>query len=111
MAGIQPLAGLTDAGIAMLAALVLFVVPADLRQRTFLLDWHTAARLPWGLLILFGGGLALAASLSDSGFSEFLAAQAGALQGLPLWMVVAVVTALVVFLTELTSNTATTVCA
>jgi solute carrier family 13 (sodium-dependent dicarboxylate transporter), member 2/3/5 len=108
IAGQQPLAGLTDAGIAICAALILFLCPVNLRQREFLMDWDTAARLPWGLLILFGGGLALAAQLSDSGFSAYLGQLAGALNGLPVWVIVLAATSAVVFLTELTSNTATT---
>jgi sodium-dependent dicarboxylate transporter 2/3/5 len=108
LAGGQPLAGLTDAGIAVIAAVILFVCPVSLQRREFLMDWQTAARLPWGLLILFGGGLALAARLSDSGFSEYLGNLSGGLAGLPVWITVALVITAVVFLTELTSNTATT---
>ncbi|NND54724.1 MAG: DASS family sodium-coupled anion symporter [Gammaproteobacteria bacterium] len=106
--GVQPLAGLTDPGIAMLAALTLFLMPLDWRRGVFLMDWNTAVKLPWGLLLLFGGGLALAAALVSSGFSAFLGAQAAALADWPLWLIVLTVTAGIVFLTELTSNTATT---
>ena len=104
----QPLAGLTDPGIAMLAALTLFLVPVDLRRGQFLMDWETAVRLPWGLLLLFGGGLALAAAIVSTGLSAFLGAQAAALGDWPLWLIILTVIAGVVFLTELTSNTATT---
>jgi sodium-dependent dicarboxylate transporter 2/3/5 len=104
----QPLAGLTDAGIAVISALVLFVTPVNLRERQFLMDWQTAVRLPWGLLILFGGGLSLASALDGSGFSAFLGSQVGALGSLPEVLLVALVVALMIFLTELTSNTATT---
>jgi sodium-dependent dicarboxylate transporter 2/3/5 len=107
-AGHQPLAGLTDAGIAVIAAIILFLCPVSLRRREFLMDWNTAAKLPWGLLILFGGGLALAAQLSDSGFSVYLGNLSGGLAGLPVWMTVLLLISTVVFLTELTSNTATT---
>ncbi|MCP3999804.1 MAG: SLC13/DASS family transporter [Gammaproteobacteria bacterium] len=107
-AGHQPLTGLTDAGIAIIAAIILFICPVSLHQRKFLMDWQTAAKLPWGLLILFGGGLALAARLSDSGFSNYLGNLAGGFAGLPEWMVVMLLISVVVFLTELTSNTATT---
>ncbi|MDJ0927327.1 MAG: DASS family sodium-coupled anion symporter [Gammaproteobacteria bacterium] len=106
--GWQPLAGLTDPGIAILAAVGLFVIPADLRAGRFLMDWETAVKLPWGLLILFGGGLTLAAALDRSGFSQFIGAQAAALGMLPAVLVVALVTAMMIFLTEVTSNTATT---
>lgn len=106
--GSRPFAGLTDPGIAILAALVLFLVPVSLRRREFLMDWQTAVRLPWGLLILFGGGLALAAALVDTGFSQYLATRAVGLADLPSWFIVLIVVGVVVFLTELTSNTAIT---
>jgi len=108
IAGWSPLAGLTDPGIAILGALALFVTPVRLRDRLFLMDWQTAVRLPWGLLILFGGGLSLAAALDGSGFSAFLGSQVGALGVLPEVLLVALVVGLMIFLTELTSNTATT---
>ena len=106
--GLQPLAGLTDAGIAIIAALILFVTPVDLAQREFLMDWSTAVKLPWGLLVLFGGGLSLAATLDQSGFSAFLGGQAVALSLMPVFLIVMIVTGAMIFLTELTSNTATT---
>ncbi|UCG72160.1 MAG: SLC13/DASS family transporter [Chromatiales bacterium] len=108
IAGWQPLARLTDPGIAILGALALFVTPVSLRKRRFLMDWQTAVRLPWGLLILFGGGLSLAAALDGSGFSAFLGSQVSALGMLPEVLLVGLVVALMIFLTELTSNTATT---
>jgi len=108
IAGMRPLEGLSDPGIAVLAALVLFVTPVSLRQREFLMDWSTAVRLPWGLLILFGGGLALAAVLVDTGFSRYFGNLITGLDTLPAWIIVLLTTAAVVFLTELTSNTATT---
>ena len=108
IAGVHPFAGLTDAGIAMLAAMTLFVWPAERSPRRFVLDWPTAARLPWGILVLFGGGLSLAAAIRSTGVSELLAAQVTGLAGVPGWVVVLTVVAGIVFLTELTSNTATT---
>lgn len=104
----RPLAGLTDAGIAITAAVLLFIVPTNIRRSEFLMNWETAVKLPWGLLILFGGGLALAAALGDSGFSAYLGSLATNLAGWPLWSIVLIITGVVVFLTELTSNTATT---
>jgi sodium-dependent dicarboxylate transporter 2/3/5 len=92
----------------MLAAMLLFVAPAERAPRRFVLDWETAMKLPWGILVLFGGGLSLAAAIQANGVGELLAAQVAGLAGTPpLWVVLAVVT-LIVFLTELTSNTATT---
>jgi solute carrier family 13 (sodium-dependent dicarboxylate transporter), member 2/3/5 len=106
--GRQPLAGLSDTGIAVAAGLVLFVVPVDVRERVFAMDWETARRLPWGILILFGGGLSLAAAVQANGVSEFLGHQASRAGTLPTLLVVASVATVVIFLTELTSNTATT---
>ena len=107
LAGTQPLAGLTDAGIAMLAALILFVWPAG-GDRGPVLDWHTARELPWGILVLFGGGLSLASAIQANGVGELLTAQVTAFAGIsPLLLLLAIVV-LIVFLTELTSNTATT---
>jgi len=99
--------GLTDTGIALSAALITFLVPLDLRRGEFLLDWKTAEQLPWGVLVLFGGGLALADAVTRSGLAEWIGGALGAVQALPLLLVVLLVTATIVFLTELTSNTAT----
>ncbi len=103
---VRPLAGLSDAGIAMLAAVLLFVLPAGRRRMT--MDWETARRLPWEIVLLFGGGVALARGIKASGVDSILGAQASALAGLPEFVIIASVVALVVFLTEFTSNTATT---
>ncbi len=98
--------GLSDAGIAMAAALVLFLLPVD-RQGTFTLDWETARRLPWGVLILFGGGLSLAAAVTHTGLAEWIGSALSGLGAWPTVLLVAGVTTVIVFLTELTSNTAT----
>jgi sodium-dependent dicarboxylate transporter 2/3/5 len=103
--GMQPFSGLSDAGIAMLGALSLFVVPVD--DEGFVLDWETATGLPWGILLLFGGGLSLAAVIESTGVGHFLAGQVTSLAGVPEFLVVVCVVAGIVFLTELTSNTAT----
>ena len=106
--GMRPLEGLTDPGIAILAALALFIIPVRIGRGEFLMDWETAIRLPWGLLILFGGGLALASALVETGFSQFIASSAAGLQAWPSWLILLLVIAVVVMLTELTSNTAIT---
>ena len=108
-----PLAGLSDAGVAMTAALLLFVVPvrdasaAAPARRVFAMDWPTAEKLPWGVLMLFGGGLSLAAAVQANAVAEFIGAQASVLGGMPVIVVVLAVTTAVIFLTELTSNAAT----
>jgi sodium-dependent dicarboxylate transporter 2/3/5 len=106
--GAKPFAGLTDPGIAMLAALALFVIPLDPGRRVFAMNWETAVKLPWGILVLFGGGLSLAAAIQANGVGEWLGSQVSALAGFPSVVLVLGVVALMIFLTELTSNTATT---
>jgi sodium-dependent dicarboxylate transporter 2/3/5 len=106
--GWQPLAGLRDASIAIAAALILFALPVDLKRGVFVLTWQQARKLPWGILILFGGGLSLAAGVKATGVAEFIGRGVGGLHGLPIPILVLLITATVVFLTELTSNTATT---
>jgi solute carrier family 13 (sodium-dependent dicarboxylate transporter), member 2/3/5 len=101
------LPGISDAGIAIFGAMLLFLLPASIRKREFLLNWKAAEDLPWGVLILFGGGLSLAGAIQRSGLAEWLGIQFMAAHAVPFFFVVVVVTLLVVFLTELTSNTAT----
>jgi len=96
-----------DSTIAMAGALVLFLIPVNIRKREFLLDWKTAVTIPWDVIILFGGGFALAQGFSDSGLTTWLAGRLSVLAGLDVVLIVAAVTALVIFLTEITSNTAT----
>lgn len=100
--------GLTDTGIAMLAVMILFVLPVDIKKREFALDWQTAVKIPWGILLLFGGGLSLSEAVQNTGVAEFIASQARHFDGLPTLALVVLVTAAVIFLTELTSNVATT---
>lgn len=105
--GSRPLAGLTDAGIAMAAALSLFLLPAGRGSSGPLLDWQVAGRVPWGLLILFGGGLCLADAIGQTGFADYLAARGQGLAELPYWLLIMSIVVLVVFLSEVASNTAT----
>jgi sodium-dependent dicarboxylate transporter 2/3/5 len=105
--GAQLFAGLTDAGIAMGAAILLFVLPSGHADRGFLMDWATATRVPWGLLLLFGGGLSLAASFEQTGLASYVAAQGKGLDQLPTWLLVMCLAAVVVFLSEIASNLAT----
>jgi len=97
----------TDSTIAMAGALLLFIIPVNFKQRQFLLDWQTALKIPWDILILFGGGFALAKGFSVSGLTETIANQLVILQGTEVIFIIAVVTTVVIFLTEITSNTAT----
>ena len=106
--------GISDPGIAIIAAMLLFVIPVDLKKGTFTMNWSTATKLPWGILILFGGGLSLAAAVKVNGVAQFIGSTVPTLQGLAetqglrTLLLIVLVTTGVIFLTELTSNTATT---
>ena len=96
-----------DTIIAMTAGVLLFVVPAsDFKKR--LITWEDAVKLPWGIILLFGGGMALAAGFQITGLASWLGAQMSVFQGLSLLVLVFVIITLVNFFTEFTSNLATT---
>jgi solute carrier family 13 (sodium-dependent dicarboxylate transporter), member 2/3/5 len=95
---------LNDGVVAMAMALVLFIVPS---RRGRILDWETAGRLPWHIVLLFGGGFALASGFRESGLSLWVGGELSAAQNLHPILIVALVSIVVTFLTELTSNTAT----
>jgi len=82
----------------------MFVIPAPGGSR--LLDWESALKLPWGVLLLFGGGLALASAFEATGLSAWIGGTLAGLGSLPPWMLVLCAALVVIFLTELTSNTA-----
>ncbi|WP_166997935.1 SLC13 family permease [Paramicrobacterium fandaimingii] len=96
-----------DAGIAIAAGLILFLFPAKANRGVKLLTWESAVDLPWGVLLLFGGGLALSAQFTESGLSTWIGQQAEVVGVLPVILIVAIIATLILFLTELTSNTAT----
>ncbi|GGK07688.1 sodium-dependent dicarboxylate transporter SdcS [Lentibacillus kapialis] len=98
---------INDAIIAMTAAIILFIIPSKRIKGDYLLDWNSAVKLPWGILLLFGGGLAIASGFTESGLSEWIGNQLTVLEGVHLLIVLLVVTGMVIFLTEITSNTAT----
>ncbi|MFC7322684.1 SLC13 family permease [Halobacillus campisalis] len=98
---------LDDTIIAMIAAIVLFLIPSKNNKGSFLLDWDTAKGLPWGIILLFGAGLAIAAGFQESGLAEWVGSQLTILEGVSFILILAIVIALVIFLTEITSNTAT----
>ena len=103
-----PLIGeISDTGVAMIAAVAAFLIPSGDRGKS-LMDWEDMTRLPWGVLILFGGGLALASAVSSSGLALWLGQQLSPLGAVNLALLVVAAAALVIFLTELTSNLATT---
>lgn len=96
-----------DAIVGIAAGLLLFAIPADAKSGVRLLDWKTANEMPWDVLLLFGGGLSLSAMFNNSGLSLWIGEMAKGLGGLPTILLIAAVALLVLFLTEITSNTAT----
>ena len=102
------LSGLSDASIALTGALLLFILPSGERGQSKLLVWDDLKGLPWGVLILFGGGLSLASAISNSGLASWLGQSLSPLSFMGVGFVVFCATALVIFLTEMTSNLATT---
>ncbi len=100
--------GLSDTAIAMAGALLLFLVPSGDREQPQLMIWADVSRLPWGVLILFGGGLSLAAAIANTGLAQWLGESLSPLSIYGVMALVIAATALVIFLTELTSNLATT---
>ncbi len=105
------IAGLTDAGIAIAAALALAVIPSGERRvparGRFLIEWSDARQAPWYLILLLGGGLALADAVVKSGLSAWLGDSTQAVAGLPLGLLVLVVAAMCILVTECASNVAT----
>lgn len=97
-----------DATVAMAMGILCFILPVDRKQGVFLLDWEHGRRAPWGILLLFGGGFAIAAGFEQSGLTIWVGERLSVLHGVPLPVVVAAVALTVTFLTEVTSNTATT---
>ncbi len=102
------LAAIDDAIIAIGGAVLLFALPVDARAGVFTMDWETAKQVPWGVLLLFGGGLALAAAVTENGVDVYVGSVIAELSAAPLVLLIALVVVAVVGLTELTSNTATT---
>tara|TARA_Y100001934_G_scaffold102714_1_gene126271 strand:- start:134 stop:1570 length:1437 start_codon:yes stop_codon:yes gene_type:complete len=99
--------GLTDAGIAIIAAILIFMTPSATKKGD-LLKWEKSKDLPWGLLILFGGGLSLAAQISSSGLGIWIGESLIVLSTIPPILLILAVATLIIFLTEITSNVTTT---
>ncbi len=103
----QLIPGINDTVIAIAAALTMFIVPTKKDKRQALLTWKEAESLPWGVIILFGGGLSLAAAFQSSGLAEWLGNQLVSVAGLPLLVIIIIIALSVNFLTEVASNVAT----
>lgn len=97
-----------DGTIAITIALLLFIIPSRSQKGTWLMNWQTASRLHWGIVLLFGGGFALATGFKESGLSVWIAEQLTGLGGISPLFLVTSISSMMTFLTELTSNTATT---
>ncbi|MEM9599988.1 MAG: SLC13 family permease [Pseudomonadota bacterium] len=107
--GFSPLAGMTDHVIAIFGVILCFLVPSGSRQEpgSSLLDWKTAESIPWGVILLFGGGMALAGAIRGSGLGDWVGSELDFFAALPVLLVVLLVATLVIFVTEVTSNIAT----
>lgn len=106
------MAWLTDTAVAVAGALIMFLIPSGATEpkerNSMLLNWETAVTLPWGVILLFGGGLSLAAAISSTGLAVWLGNAMAVLTTIHLFLMMLVIVGVVVFLTEITSNTATT---
>lgn len=103
------LPGANDASVALLAVVALCLIPSGRGRGERLLDWETAERVPWGALVLFGGGIALATAFQSTGLSDALARRLVGLSALPIPLLLFGIVASVVLLSEIASNTATAV--
>lgn len=106
---LENLTGLTlsDGGIAVMGALLLFVIPARWRERQFLLDWKSAQNLPWNVLLLVGGGLSLGSAIESSGLAESVANLLAVFASWPIWAMIFMAVVTVMLMSHVTSNTAT----
>lgn len=101
--------GSNDACVAFVSVILLFSLPSGEKNGEKLLDWKTACTIPWGILILFGGGIAIATAFKTSGLSEMIANGLTGLQNIPPYLLILSICLAVTFLTEMTSNTATSI--
>ena len=101
-----PALQLSDAGISMLAAFSLFAIPFEFNKGAFALEWKDTEKLPWGILILFGGGLALASAMSQAGIIDMIGKIIAESNGLSIIAVTSILIVVMLFMTELMSNVA-----
>ena len=105
--GMKPLKPMSDAVIAMGAGIILFIIPVDYKKGIHALDWSSASEaISWDVLLLFGGGLSMAAAIQSTGAAQVVGSAAMGLSGLPDWGITTGVTAIAVMASEFTSNTA-----
>ena len=99
-------ANLNDTIIAMMGGVSMFVIPVKLKKMEFILEWEDATELPWGILILFGGGLCLARGMESSGIIQIIGDGIASSERISPWLIVLLLTGTVLFMTELMSNVA-----
>ncbi|MBU1008809.1 MAG: SLC13 family permease [Bacteroidetes bacterium] len=99
---------ITDGTLAIALTIPLFIIPSKKTPDTYLMDWQTASELPWDIVLLFGGGFALAGGIRDSGLAQWIGEQLVWMGSLHPVVLIIIVVTMITFLTELTSNTATT---
>lgn len=100
---------LTDSSIAIIASIILFCIPLNIKEKKFVMDWNSAAQIPWGILLLFGGGLTMASMMGKTSIiNDMNIYLAGINEGLPLIVTIGLMIGLMLFLTELMSNMALT---
>lgn len=97
---------LNDTIIAMAGGVLMFVIPVDVKKGEYLLDWESTKRLPWGILILFGGGICLAGGLESSGLVQLIGELIAGRREINLWILVLILTSIMLFMTEIMSNVA-----
>jgi solute carrier family 13 (sodium-dependent dicarboxylate transporter), member 2/3/5 len=104
---VKMLPGLSDAGIAIFGAILLFLVPLNFKAGQFILTWKAVAKIPWDILILFGGGLTLAGAIQRTGLAEWMGGYFSGLSFLPFVVIIFIATGVVITFTNLASNSAT----
>jgi sodium-dependent dicarboxylate transporter 2/3/5 len=107
IAKLPGLGALTDTGVAIIGALLLFFVPSGRGKGEKLMDWPTAERIPWGIAVLYGGGLSLAAAMESTGLAAWIGAEIAGLDGLTTFGLVAILVVATILISELASNVAT----
>src|SRR5262249_36566661 len=101
------LSGLTDTGVAIAGALMLFLIPPGRGKGEALISWNVAERIPWGIAVLFGGGLSLAAAMESTGLAAWIGAAIGGLDGVSTLGLIALLVVTTILVSELASNVAT----
>lgn len=105
---INIISGISDSSIAIFGSVLLFVIPSKNAKQKSILEWRDVEKISWGILILFGGGLSLASGIQSSGLAEWIGNLFSDLSNMPSVLIIFAITAIIIFLTELTSNLATT---